>query len=78
VPQYCYRGHRLERADRPLAADGRIYFCDARGKTMVIAPGDTYQMLSQNALADGCMASPAVVGKALILRTKSSLYRIEN
>lgn len=65
-------------AASPLAAEGRIYFCDARGKTMVLAPGDTFQMLAQNALADGCMASPAVVGKALILRTKSSLYRIEN
>jgi hypothetical protein len=65
-------------AASPLAADGRIYFCDARGKTMVIAPGDSLQVLAQNELADGCMASPAAVGKALILRTKTSLYRIEN
>lgn len=65
-------------AASPLAAEGRIYFCDAKGKTTVIAPGDTFQVLAQNSLSDGCMASPAVVGKALILRTKSSLYRIEN
>ena len=65
-------------AASPLAADGRIYFCDARGKTTVIAPGDTYQVLAVNSLADGCMASPAVVGKALVLRTKAALYRIEN
>jgi len=64
-------------AASPLAADGRIYFCDARGRTTVIAPGDRFQVLAQNDLADGCMASPAVVGKALILRTKTSLYRIE-
>jgi outer membrane protein assembly factor BamB len=65
-------------AASPLAAEGRIYFCDARGATTVIAPGDKYQVLATNALADGCMASPAVVGKALILRSKTSLYRIEN
>ncbi|MEP6668524.1 MAG: PQQ-binding-like beta-propeller repeat protein [Chthoniobacter sp.] len=65
-------------AASPLAAEGRIYFCDARGQTTVIAPADHFQVLAQNPLADGCMASPAVVGKALILRTKTSLYRIEN
>jgi hypothetical protein len=61
-----------------LASEGRVYFCDARGKTTVLAPDDTFHVLAENLLADGCMASPAVVGKALILRTKTSLYRIEN
>ena len=65
-------------AASPLAAEGRIYFFDAGGKTTVLAPGDTFQKLAENTLADGCMASPAVVGKALIVRTKKSLYRIEN
>lgn len=65
-------------AASPLAADGRIYFCDAKNKTIVIAPEDTFKTLAVNELADGCMASPAAVGKALILRTKTSLYRIEN
>jgi len=65
-------------AASPLAAEGRIYFCDAKHKTTVIAPGDSLKVLAVNELADGCMASPAAVGKALILRTKTSLYRIEN
>jgi outer membrane protein assembly factor BamB len=65
-------------AASPLAAEGRIYFCDAQGKTTVVAPADTFQVLAANPLADGCMASPAVVGKALVLRTKTGLYRIEN
>lgn len=64
-------------AASPLVAEGRIYFSDARGRTTVIAPGDQLKVLAQNDLADGCMASPAAVGKALILRTKTSLYRIE-
>ena len=65
-------------AASPLAAEGRLYFFDAGGKTTVLAPGDTFQKLAENTLADGCMASPAVAGKALIVRTKKSLYRIEN
>lgn len=64
-------------AASPLAADGRIYFFDSGGKTTVIANGDSFKKLAENTLADGCMASPAVVENALILRTKKSLYRIE-
>ena len=64
-------------ASTPLFADGRIYCFDAWGRTDVFAPGDTYKQLASNRLAEGCMASPAVVGKALIIRTKAALYRIE-
>jgi hypothetical protein len=28
-------------------------------------------------LADGCMTSPAALGRALFVRTKTHLYRIE-
>ncbi len=64
-------------ASTPLFADGRIYCFDSFGRTDVFAPGDAYKQLASNRLADGCMASPAVVGKALIVRTKTALYRIE-
>ena len=61
----------------PIYASGRIYFFDTDGKTTVIAPGDEYDELAVNTLDDGFMASPAVIGDALILRTKTHLYRIE-
>lgn len=64
-------------AASPLYADGRLYFSSKQGKTTVITPGRTCQILATNALADGFMASPAVSGKALFLRTRSRLYRIE-
>jgi outer membrane protein assembly factor BamB len=64
-------------AASPVLADGRMYFFDARGKATVVEPGATFKVLATNTLADGCMASPAVVGKALIVRTKTNLYRIE-
>ena len=62
----------------PVYADGRLYFCSQEGKTTVVKPGRTYEALATNSLADGFMASPAVSGKALFLRTKTSLYRIED
>jgi outer membrane protein assembly factor BamB len=65
-------------AASPIYADGRIYFCDQDGETTVIKPGRKFEELVVNVLDDGCMASPAVDGSALILRTKSHLYGIEN
>jgi outer membrane protein assembly factor BamB len=64
-------------AASPLYVAGRIYFFDAQGVTTVVRPGDTYEALSRNELAAGCMASAAVVNHSLIIRTKAGLYRIE-
>jgi outer membrane protein assembly factor BamB len=61
----------------PLFADGRIYFFDEKGTSTVIAPGDSMKVLAENHLDDGCMGTPAISGKALFVRTKTSLYRIE-
>jgi outer membrane protein assembly factor BamB len=62
----------------PLAAEGRIYFFSEEGKTTVIAAGRAFNKLAENYLEGGFMASPAVAGRALFLRTKTHLYRIEN
>ncbi len=61
----------------PIAALGRVYFFDEQGKGTVVKVGRTYEELATNTLDDGCKASPAVVGKAIILRTQTALYRIE-
>jgi outer membrane protein assembly factor BamB len=62
----------------PLLAEGRIYFFSEEGKTTVIEAGRDFRKLAENTLDDGFMASPAAAGKALFLRTRSHLYRIEN
>jgi outer membrane protein assembly factor BamB len=64
-------------AASPIYADGRIYFFNQQGTTTVLKPGRTCDVLATNILADGFMASPAVAGKALFLRTKTHLYRVE-
>ena len=61
----------------PIYADGRIYISDDAGATTILKPGRKFQVVAKNKLDAGCMGSPAVVGKALILRSKTHLYRIE-
>jgi len=60
-----------------LYGDGNLYCCNQDGKTCVLKAGRTFEVRGTNTLDDGFMASPAVAGKALILRTKKNLYRIE-
>ena len=60
-----------------LAVGDRIYLSNKRGTTTVIAAGREYRELAVNQLDGELWASPAVTGDALLLRTKSHLYRIE-
>ena len=61
----------------PVAAAGRVYFASEDGKTTVIDAGPAFKILSENQLDDGIMASPALAGNALIVRTRTHIYRIE-
>ena len=61
----------------PLYADGRLYFFSEEGKATVIAAAREFKVIAENNFDDGFMASPAAAGKALFLRTKSNLYRVE-
>ncbi len=61
----------------PIHARGRIYCFDEKGKTTVFEAAPKFKTLALNTLDDGFMASPAVSGNALYLRTKTALYRIE-
>lgn len=60
-----------------VCADGKIYCASQGGTTYVIEPGKSFKLLAANKLNDGCMASPAVAGNALFLRTKTHLYCIQ-
>jgi len=66
-----------EYAASTLYADGRVYCFNQTGASVVLKPSPTHEVLATNKLDDGFMASPAVLGKAFILRTKTHLYRIE-
>lgn len=61
----------------PVYADGKIWFFSEEGKTVVIRPGRTFELLAENQLGEGFLASPAIAGKAFYLRSRTHLYRIE-
>ena len=60
----------------PLGANGRVYFFDEEGKTTVIQSGRRFNVLAENQLDEGFMASPAAVDGTLFLRTRTHLYAI--
>ena len=62
----------------PITANGRIYFFSEEGKSTVIDAGTDFKKLTENKLAAGFMASPAIYDNSLILRTKTHLYRIKD
>ena len=55
----------------PVAADGRIYFTDQRGVTLVISWNKAPEILSLNRLNDSFNASAALVSDSIILRGKN-------
>jgi outer membrane protein assembly factor BamB len=61
-----------------LAADSAVYLFAEDGSALTIAPGRAYRELGRSALGEGgVMATPAIAGRAIFLRTESHLYRIE-
>ncbi|XZE35117.1 PQQ-binding-like beta-propeller repeat protein [Pirellulaceae bacterium SH501] len=56
----------------PIFAGGNIYCLDEQGKGHVVTPGG--EILAENALPAGCLASPAAVGSSLLVRTRTALY----
>jgi outer membrane protein assembly factor BamB len=60
----------------PLLANGFLYFCNQKGRTFVVAAGKEFGEEAVNRLDGGFMASPAVAGDALILRTQTHLYSV--
>ena len=71
--------HRLggNYSSSPLSAEGRIYLNGEDGTSHVIAAGRKFELLSTNHLDAGCMATPAIAGRAIFHRTKTHLYRLE-
>jgi outer membrane protein assembly factor BamB len=60
----------------PVAADGRIYLASEDGKVFVVRAGRAYALLATNDMNEVCMATPALSGDLLIIRTKTRLYAL--
>jgi outer membrane protein assembly factor BamB len=61
----------------PILVGGHIYFGSQDGKVTVIKPGRKYQQVAENQIDDRIMASPAIAGDSIVLRTEKAIYRIE-
>jgi outer membrane protein assembly factor BamB len=61
----------------PVLADGKLYFFAENGAAYVVEASPTFKKVSEGKFDDGFMASPAISGKALFLRSKTALYRVE-
>ncbi len=61
-----------------LYVDGNVYCFNQNGTSTVFKAARRFEVVATNTLDTGFMASPAVAGSALILRTKTHLYRIES
>jgi outer membrane protein assembly factor BamB len=63
----------------PWAYDNKIFCLNEDGVTFVMAAGKEFEILHTNTLAadDMGMATPAIVGDKLLLRTSARLYCIE-
>ncbi len=74
--------HYSERCTGPisaslLVADGKLYLQDEKGLGVVVKPGKTFEILAQNDLGERSLASYAVIGSDLLIRTEGNLYRIK-
>ncbi len=58
----------------PWSYRGRVFCLSEDGETFVVPVGDKYELERVNALGEMCMATPAISGDRLFIRTLSKLY----
>lgn len=59
-----------------VAGDGKLYLTNDEGTTYVVKAGAAFKLLAANPLAEYTLASPAISGGRLFIRTKQHLYCI--
>lgn len=60
-----------------VAADGKLYFSSEDGNVFVVQAGPEFKLLAKNAMKDVCMATPAISGNTLFIRTQHYLVAVE-
>jgi outer membrane protein assembly factor BamB len=62
----------------PWAAKGRIFALSEDGDTFVFPAGPEYKLLHKNSLDEMCLATPALSGDRLLIRTLTKLYCLKS
>lgn len=58
----------------PVAADDRLYFTTEQGQVRVVKAGPKFELLAVNEVGDVCMATPAISGGTLFVRSQHFLF----
>jgi hypothetical protein len=62
----------------PWAYNGKIFLQSEEGKTYVVGAGETFGVTRVNALDEMALATPAMVGERLLIRTEGHLYSMRS
>ena len=60
----------------PVAGDGKVYFTNEGGETVVLEAGPEGKVLARNTLGERVIASPAISDGQIFMRTDEHLVRI--
>ncbi|MBU0717489.1 MAG: PQQ-binding-like beta-propeller repeat protein [Planctomycetes bacterium] len=60
----------------PIAGDGKVYFTSEDGDIHVIKAGPEYELLATIPMNEPCLATPAIAGETLLIRTSKHLFGI--
>jgi outer membrane protein assembly factor BamB len=60
----------------PIAADGRLYLTSEDGDIFVVKAGRAFELLATNHMGETLMATPAISGNMLIVKTQTQLVGI--
>ena len=60
----------------PVASDGKIYLSGEDGEIVVVKAGPKFELLARNDMADPVMATPAISGGIIIIRSQHYVWAI--
>ena len=61
----------------PVAGDGKVYFTNEGGETIVLRAARQPEVLARNALGERCLASPAISNGRIYIRSDQHLFALQ-
>jgi outer membrane protein assembly factor BamB len=62
----------------PIASDGKIYAAAEGGEVIVLKAGRTFEVVARNDMGETVMATPAIAGGTMFIRTAGHVYAVGN
>lgn len=60
----------------PVASDGRLFLAGEDGDVFVVKAGRSFELVARNTLGEPIMATPAIAGGLLLVRTEKRLVAV--